>query len=160
MSELQGALEGKDRRFAILVSRFNELITDKLLTGARACLLQHGVAETALDVIWVPGAWELPGAALHAAHSGRYAGLVAVGCVIRGETPHFDYVAGEAARGLAGVTLETGVPIGFGVLTTDTVEQALARSGGNKGNKGWEAALSALEMADLFNMLGDDNAGA
>jgi len=160
MSELQGALEGKDRRFAILVSRFNELITDKLLTGARACLLQHGVAETALDVIWVPGAWELPGAALHAAHSGRYAGLVAVGCVIRGETPHFDYVAGEAARGLAGVTVETGVPIGFGVLTTDTVEQALARSGGNKGNKGWEAALSALEMADLFNMLGDDNAGA
>src|SRR5512138_766731 len=136
MSELQGALEGKDRRFAILVSRFNELITDKLLTGARACLLQHGVAEPALDILWVPGAWELPGAALHAAHSGRYAGLVAVGCVIRGETPHFDYVAGEAARGLAAVTMETGVPIGFGVLTTDTVEQALARSGGNKGNKG------------------------
>lgn len=160
MSELQGALEGRGRRFAVLVSRFNELITDKLLTGARACLLQHGVAEAALDVVWVPGAWELPGAALHAAHSGRYAGLVAVGCVIRGETPHFDYVAGEAARGLAAVTLETGVPIGFGVLTTDTVEQALARSGGNKGNKGWEAALSALEMADLFELLGDANAGA
>ena len=160
MSQFQGALEGKDRRFAILVSRFNELITDKLLTGARACLLQHGVAEAALDIIRVPGAWELSGAALHAAHSGRYAGLVAVGCVIRGETPHFDYVAGAAARGLATVTLETGVPIGFGVLTTDNVEQALARSGGAKGNKGWEAALSALEMADLFEMLGDANAGA
>ncbi len=159
MSELQGALEGKDRRFAILVSRYNELITDKLLTGARACLLQHGVAEAAVDVIWVPGAWELPGAALHAAHGGRYAGLVAVGCVIRGETPHFDYVAGEAARGLAGVTLETGVPIGFGVLTTENVEQALARAGGKKGNKGWEAALSALEMADLFETLGEPHAG-
>lgn len=160
MSEIQGALEGKGRRFGVLVSRFNELITDKLLAGARACLLQHGVPEPDIDVLWVPGAWELPGAALHAAHSGRYAGLVACGCVIRGETPHFDYVAGEAARGLAAVTLETGIPVGFGVLTTDDVDQALARAGGRKGNKGWEAALSALEMADLFATLGDADAGS
>ncbi len=160
MSEIRGALDGAGRRFAVVVSRYNELVTERLLNGARACLLQHGVAEGDVDVIYVPGAWELPGAALLAAHGGGYAGIVALGCVIRGETPHFDYVAGEAARGLASVTMETGVPIGFGVLTTDNVEQALARSGGNKGNKGWEAALSALEMADLFAMLGDADAGA
>ncbi len=160
MSELQGALEGRGRRFVVLVSRFNELVTEKLLTGARACLLQHGVGERDLDVVWVPGAWELPGAALHAAHTGRYAGIVALGCVIRGETPHFDYVAGEAARGLAAVALETGLPVGFGVLTTENADQALARAGGNKGNKGWEAALSALEMADLFAVLGEENAGS
>lgn len=160
MSEYQGGLEGAGRRFAVVVSRFNELVTERLLTGARACLLQHGVAEGDTDVLWVPGAWELPGAALVAAHTGRYAGVVALGCVIRGETPHFDYVAGEASRGLASVVLETGVPVGFGVLTTDDADQALARAGGNKGNKGWEAALSALEMADLFAKIGDENAGA
>jgi 6,7-dimethyl-8-ribityllumazine synthase len=160
MSELQGSLEGKGRRFAVVVSRFNELVTEKLLAGARACLLQHGVGVDAVDVLWVPGAWELPAAALHAAHTGRYAGIVALGCVIRGETPHFDYVAGEAARGLATVALETGLPVGFGVLTTDNADQALARAGGHKGNKGWEAALSALELADLFAVLGEQHAGA
>ncbi len=159
MSELQGSLEGQGRRFAVVVSRFNELVTEKLLAGARACLLQHGVTEDALDVLWVPGAWELPIAALHAAHTGRYAGIVAVGCVIRGETPHFDYVAGEAARGLAAVALDPGLPVGFGVLTTDNADQALARAGGHKGNKGWEAALSVLELADLCATLGEEHAG-
>ncbi len=158
--ELQGALEGAGRRFAIVYSRYNELVTERLLNGARACLLQHGVAEADVDVLSVPGAWELPAAALHAAHTGDYAGIVALGCVIRGETPHFDYVAGEAARGLAAGVLETGVPVGFGVLTTEDPEQALARAGGAKGNKGWEAALSALEMADLFSRLGGEHAGA
>jgi len=160
VSELQGTLEGAGRRFAIVYSRYNELVTERLLNGARACLLQHGVAEAAVDVLSVPGAWELPGAALVAAHTGGYAGIVALGCVIRGETPHFDYVAGEAARGLAAVVLETGVPVGFGVLTTENPEQALARAGGAKGNKGWEAALSTLEMADLFSRLGGEHAGA
>ncbi len=159
MSELQGTLEGRGRRFAVVVSRYHELVTEKLLAGARACLLQHGVTEAGVDVVWVPGAWELPLAALHAAHTGRYAGIVAVGCVIRGETPHFDYVAGEAARGLAAVALETGLPVGFGVLTTDNADQALARAGGHKGNKGWEAALSALELADLCAALGEEHAG-
>ncbi len=160
MSEIRGALQGADRRFALVVSRYNELVTERLQNGAQACLLQHGVAEGDVDVIYVPGAWELPGAALLAAHSGRYAAVVARGCVIRGETPHFDYVAGEAARGLAGVTMETGVPVGFGLLTTEDPEQALARAGGKKGNKGWEAALVALEMADLFHKLGGAHAGA
>ncbi len=160
MSEIRGALDGAGRRFAVVVSRYNELVTERLLNGARACLLQHGVAEGDVDVIYVPGAWELPGAALLAAHGGGYAGIVALGCVIRGETPHFDYVAGEASRGLAGVTMETGVPVGFGLLTTEDPDQALARAGGKKGNKGWEAALSVLEMADLFAKLGGRHAGA
>ncbi len=160
MSELQGALEGAGRRFAIVYSRYHELVTERLLKGARACLLQHGVAQDDVDVLAVPGAWELPGVALLAARSGEYAAIVALGCVIRGETPHFDYVAGEAARGLAAVVRETGVPLGFGLLTTEDAEQALARAGGAKGNKGWEAALSALEMADLFARLGGQHAGA
>ncbi len=160
MSEIRGALEGAGRRFAVVVSRYNELVTERLLTGARACLVQHGVAEGDVDVIYVPGAWELPGAALHAVQTGGYAGIVALGCVIRGETPHFDYVAGEASRALAGVTMETGVPVGFGLLTTEDPDQALARAGGKKGNKGWEAALSVLEMADLFRKLGGAHAGA
>jgi 6,7-dimethyl-8-ribityllumazine synthase len=160
MSEIRGALEGVGRRFAIIVSRYNDLVTERLLNGARSCLLQHGVAEADVEVIAVPGAWELPGAALVAAHTGRFAGIVALGCVIRGETPHFDYVAGEAARGLASLVLETGVPVGFGLLTTEDPEQALARAGGSKGNKGWEAALSALEMADLYAQLRGGHEGA
>lgn len=160
MREIRGALNGRGRRFVILVSRFNELVTERLLTGARACLLQHGAAEDHVDVVWVPGAWELPAAALRAARTGRYSAIIALGCVIRGETPHFDYVAGEASKGLAATALETGVPVAFGVLTTDTPDQALARAGGKAGNKGWDAALSALEMADLFDRLGDERAGA
>lgn len=158
--QLQGRADGRGRRFAIVVSRFNEMVTERLLDGAHRCLLEHGVAEADLDVLSVPGAWELPAAALHAAGTGRYAGIVAVGCVIRGETPHFDYVAGEASRGLASVMLQTRVPIGFGLLTTDNADQALARAGGRHGNKGWDAALSALEMADLLATVGGSNAGA
>ncbi|HEX7049572.1 MAG TPA: 6,7-dimethyl-8-ribityllumazine synthase [Longimicrobiales bacterium] len=158
MSEIQGRLEGEGKRFALVVSRFNELVTDRLATGARACLRQHGVREDDIDVIGVPGAWELPLAARRAARSGRYAGIVALGCVIRGETPHFDYVAGEAARGLGAVAREDGVPVGFGLLTTDTPEQALARAGGKAGNKGWDAALAALEMAGLLGRLEDGGA--
>jgi len=151
--ELRGRLDAGSGRFAIVASRFNELVTERLIEGARAALLQHDVPETAIDTITVPGAWELPQAAERVARTGRYAAIIAIGCVIRGETPHFDFIAAEAARGLGAAARATGVPITFGVLTTDTAEQALARAGGAKGNKGWEAALAALEMADLFRRL-------
>jgi 6,7-dimethyl-8-ribityllumazine synthase len=138
---------------AVLVSRYNEIVTTRLLEGARQCLRETGVADARVDVIWVPGAFELPVAAETAAASGRYAALVALGCVIRGETPHFDYVAGEAARGLGNVALAHQLPIGFGVLTTETLEQAIARAGGASGNKGYEAAAAALTTADVLAQL-------
>ncbi|MDX1673184.1 MAG: 6,7-dimethyl-8-ribityllumazine synthase [Longimicrobiales bacterium] len=159
MAELEGATRGEGLRFLVIVSRFNALITEKLLEGARAALIQHGVEEDDVDVARVPGAFEIPGAAGVALRHGGYDGIVAVGCVIRGETPHFDYVAGEAARGLQALAVAHDVPVTFGVLTTDTREQALARAGGDKGNKGWEAALTALEMTGLYRSLGS-RAGA
>lgn len=149
MREFRGQVAGSGRRFAVVVSRFNANVTDRLLTGACACLEDHGVRTDDVDIYSVPGAWELPVTALHAARNG-YAAVIAIGCVIRGDTPHFDYVAGGAAQGLAQVSVETGVPVVFGVLTTDDVTQALDRAGGKAGNKGWEAALTALEMADLL----------
>lgn len=156
MPELSGSPTGAGRRFVVVVSRFNEPITSKLLDGAVEALKRHGVADDDIDVTWVPGAWELPLAARQLIASGRYDGLVAVGAVIRGETPHFDYVAGEASRGLAQVSLDSGCPIGFGVLTCDNMEQAAARAGGAHGNKGWDAAMAALEMADLVGKLTED----
>jgi 6,7-dimethyl-8-ribityllumazine synthase len=153
MTEFEGSTEGTGRRFAVLVSRFNELVTDRLLDGATACLAQHGVRPEDVDVVRVPGAFELPAAAAALIRRGGYHGLVVVGCVIRGETPHFDFVAGEASRGLQALAMAHAVGVGFGLLTTDTTEQAVARAGGAKGNKGWEAALTALEMADLFHRL-------
>lgn len=130
----------------------------KLLTGAIEALQRHGVPKDEVDVVWVPGAWELPAAARHLLATDRYDALVAVGAVIRGETPHFDYVAGESARGLARASAEYDRPIGFGVLTCDTMEQAEARAGGAHGNKGWDAALAALEMTDLFDRLDSSDA--
>lgn len=160
MNEIQGRLDGAGRRFAIVVSRYNELVTERLLEGALACLREHGVADDDVDVVRVPGAWELPQAARCIADAGRHAAIVAIGCVIRGETAHFEYVAGSATRGLTDVALDGRIPVGLGVLTTDTLEQALARAGGAGGNKGWEAALSALEMVDLFTRLEGGGAGA
>jgi 6,7-dimethyl-8-ribityllumazine synthase len=147
--DLRGQPAAGGRRFAIVASRFNELVTERLLAGARACLQNHGVASGDVDVISVPGAWELPIAAKLAADTRQYDAIIALGCVIRGDTPHFDYVAGPAAEGLARVSLAAGIPVAFGVLTTDDTAQALARAGGREGNKGWDAALTALEMADL-----------
>jgi 6,7-dimethyl-8-ribityllumazine synthase len=160
MAEFTGTPDGAGRRFAVVASRFNEHVTTKLLDGALECLVKHRVALEDIDVVRVPGAWELPSVAERLLASDRYDGIVAVGAVIRGETPHFDYVAGEAARGLAELQREFSVPIGFGLLTTDTEAQALARAGGPHGNKGFDAALSALEMADLFSRLDhvDDDA--
>ena len=156
MAEHTGTPTGKGRRFAVIASRFNEPITSKLLDGALDALKRHGAAPDDIDVVWVPGAWELPLVARRLLATDRYDALVAVGAVVRGDTPHFDYVAGEAARGLAQASAEYDRPIGFGVLTCDTMEQAEARAGGDHGNKGWDAALAALEMADLFNRLDSD----
>ncbi len=137
-------------RVAVVVSRYNELVTERLLDGARAKLTELGVDAATVDVVWVPGAFELPLAAAAAAATGRYRAIVALGCVIRGETAHFDYVAGEAARGLQSVALTYRLPLGFGVLTTETFEQAMDRAGGAAGNKGAEAAETALRMVDAL----------
>ena len=153
MAEFTGERRGTGRRFAVIASRFNEHVTTKLLDGALECLVKHRVALDDIDVVRVPGAWELPAAVERLLASERYDGVVAVGAVIRGETPHFDFVAGESARGLAVLQREFNVPVGFGLLTTDTDDQAEARAGGAHGNKGWDAALAALEMADLFDRL-------
>ncbi|MGE5091444.1 MAG: 6,7-dimethyl-8-ribityllumazine synthase [Bacillota bacterium] len=140
-------------RVAVLVSRYNELVTSRLLEGARAALRDAGVADEAVDVVWVSGAFELPAAAAAAAGTGRYACLVALGAVIRGDTPHFDYVAGEATRGLGDVAVRHALPVGFGVLTVDTMQQATDRAGGAAGNKGYEATEAALATADVIAQL-------
>ena len=141
------------RRVAVVVSRFNESVTTRLLEGARDALRRHSLPDSHVDVVWVPGAFELPVAAEAAAASERYDVIVALGCVIRGETTHFEYVAGEAARGLGNVALAHRIAVGFGVLTTETLEQALARAGGAAGNKGFDAAEAALQTADALDQL-------
>jgi len=150
-------LTGAGRRFGIVASRFNSRIGDHLVAGAVDCLKRHGVAAADIHLVSVPGAWEIPQALeeLAAAGEGRgkIDGLVAIGVVIRGETPHFDYLCAQATRGIAGVAERHRVPVGYGLLTCDTSEQAAERAGGKAGNKGWEAALAALEMADLFTRL-------
>ncbi len=152
---LEGTLDGKGVRVALIVSRFNDVITRRLLAGAANCLERHGCATQDQTVVRVPGAWELPQAAQKLAEQGKFDAIIALGAVIRGETPHFDVLAHQMARGLADVALHAGLPLIFGVLTTDTVEQALARSGSESGNRGWEAGLSALEMVSLFRAIGD-----
>lgn len=151
--QTQGALTGTGRRFAIVASQFNSRIVDLLVAGAADCLRRHGVEAGDIHVVRVPGAWEIPQAAEVLAETGGIDALVAVGVVIRGETPHFDYICAECSRGLGRVAERHRLPVGFGVLTTDTSEQAQERAGGKAGNKGWEAALAALEMADLFARL-------
>lgn len=150
MIEHSGKLQAGDGRFGIVVARFNETITRQLLAGARDCLVRHGVDGDRIEAVWVPGAWEIPVAARAMARSGRFAAVITLGAVIRGATPHFDYVAGGVASGVGSVALETGVPVIFGVLTTDTIEQAVERSGTKAGNKGWDSALAALEMVDVL----------
>jgi 6,7-dimethyl-8-ribityllumazine synthase len=153
MAEFSGTPSGRGRRFAVLASRFNEVITQRLVDGALDALVKHGAVFEDVDLVWVPGAWELPAAARRVLVTERYDAIVAVGAVIRGETPHFAYVAGEASRGLADASAEFDTPIGFGLLTCDNMAQAEARAGGEHGNKGWDAALAALEMVDLFTQL-------
>ncbi|MEO5362135.1 MAG: 6,7-dimethyl-8-ribityllumazine synthase [Magnetococcus sp. DMHC-8] len=150
---LEGLLDASGGRFAIIVSRFNSFITERLHEGALDCLLRHGATRADITLIRVPGAFEIPLAAQKAAQSGRFDAILCLGAVIRGATPHFDYVAGEVTKGVAQVSLASGLPIGFGVLTTDTVEQAIDRAGTKAGNKGWETAMSALEMVNLLRQL-------
>jgi 6,7-dimethyl-8-ribityllumazine synthase len=159
MAEFTGVASGAGRRVAVAASRFNHEITEHLVDGALDALVQHGLSVDDVDVVWVPGAWELPPIVRRLLATDRYSAIVALGAVIRGETPHFDFVAGEAARGLAAASAEYDVPVGFGLLTCDTLEQAAARAGGPHGNKGWDAALAALEMADLFDRLDAANEG-
>ena len=159
MAEFSGTPTGEGRRFAVVASRFNEAIVQKLVDGAMDALVRHGARSDDVDLIWVPGAWELPFAARRLLASERYDALVALGAVIRGDTPHFDYVAGEASRGLARAGAEFELPIAFGVLTCDDMAQAEARAGGEHGNKGWDAALAAMEMADLFDRLDASDEG-
>lgn len=158
MAEFHGLPSGAGRRVAVLASRFNEPIVKKLVDGALEALVKYGVLYEDIDVVWVPGAWELPITARWLLASERYDGIVAVGAVIRGETAHFDYIAGEASRGLANVSIDSETPIGFGVLTCDTDEQAEARAGGDHGNKGFDAAVAVLEMVDLLTRLDPDDA--
>jgi len=150
---INGDLVARDLRFAIVASRFNEYIVDSLIRGAVDALLRHGAAEKQIEVIRVPGAFDLPFVARKVAASKRYDAVVALGAVIRGATPHFDYVAGQCAAGLARAADETGVPVAFGVLTTETIEQAIERAGTKAGNKGADAALCALELANLLKRL-------
>ena len=149
MKTFEGTFDAAGLRFAIVVSRFNEVVTRQLLEGARDCLRRHAADDEHLVVAWVPGAWEIPLVAQRLARSGRFDAVICLGAVIRGATAHFDYVAGQAAAGVARASLETDVPFTFGILTTDTVDQALERAGLKAGNKGFDAALAALEMANL-----------
>lgn len=149
----RGSVDAAGLRIAVLASRFNADITDRLLEGALSCLREHGAAEHDVDVYRVPGAWELPQAAAKVVALGRHDALIALGCVIRGETPHFRYVCEEANRGLGEVARSSSAPLVFGVLTTDTHEQALARSGPGPSNKGWEVAIAALQMVELYRGL-------
>ena len=151
----QGELIAKELKFAIVVSRFNEFISRRLLEGAEDTLIRHGASDEDIEVLWVPGSFEIPLAALKLASSKKFDAVICLGAVIRGDTPHFEYVAGEAARGVGQVNLTTGVPTIFGVLTADTLEQAIERAGSKAGNRGAEAARSAIEMA---NLLGGSNA--
>jgi 6,7-dimethyl-8-ribityllumazine synthase len=149
----EGVLRGEGLRFAVVISRFNEFISSKLLSGAWDCLTRHGVDAADVDVAWVPGAMEIPLIAKRLAATKKYDAVICLGAVIRGSTPHFDYVAAEVAKGVAAVQLSEGVPVIFGVLTTDSIEQAVERAGTKSGNKGWDAAVSALEMGNLVRRL-------
>ena len=156
--EFQGDLSGRGLRIAVVVARFNELITSQLLAGARDGLRRHGVDDDAVDVAWVPGSLEIPVAAQALARRGEYDAVICLGAVIRGATAHFDYVAAGVAQGVGRVALELDVPTVFGVLTTDTIEQALERAGTKQGNKGWDAALTAIEMANVLRAIRHDSA--
>ena len=150
---IQGDLSAKGLKFGIVASRFNDFITARLLDGAVDALVRHGASDNDIEVVRVPGAYEIPLVAREMARSKKYGAVICLGAVIRGATPHFDYVAAEVSKGIATVGLETEVPITFGVLTTDNIEQAIERAGTKSGNKGWDAALSAIEMANLMKQL-------
>ncbi|GMT47799.1 MAG: 6,7-dimethyl-8-ribityllumazine synthase [bacterium] len=153
MNIYEGELNGKGLKFCIITSRFNDFITGKLTEGAIDALKRHGTSEKDIDLVRVPGAFELPLIVRKLAQKGTYNAIIALGAIIRGSTPHFDYVAAEASKGIAVAGMETGVPVSFGVITSDTIEQAIERAGSKAGNKGWDAAMTALEMANLMKKI-------
>jgi 6,7-dimethyl-8-ribityllumazine synthase len=151
---LEGKIDAKGLKFGLVVSRFNDFINDRLLGGALDALTRNGADEKNLSIVKVPGAFEIPLAAKKMANSGMYDAVICLGCVIRGATPHFEYISAEVAKGISRVSLESGVPVSFGVITADNLEQAIERAGTKAGNKGWDAALSAIEMINLFRTMG------
>jgi 6,7-dimethyl-8-ribityllumazine synthase len=153
MKTFEGELQAKGLKFAIIVSRFNDFISSKLLDGAVDALIRHGASDQNIDIIKVPGAYEIPLAAKKVASKKKHDAVICLGAIIRGATPHFDYVAAEASKGIAQASLDSGIPIAFGVLTTDTIEQAIERAGTKSGNKGWDCAMVAIEMAQLFKKI-------
>ncbi len=155
MSKLfEGVLLGKGLKFGVVVSRFNDFITKKLLEGAQDALLRHGVNEEDIDIAWVPGAFEIPLAAKNLAQTKRYDAVICLGAVVRGATPHFEYIAAEVTKGIAKIGLETGLPVSYGIITADTLEQAIERAGTKAGNRGFDAAVDAIEMANLLKSIG------
>ncbi len=154
MSKFEGMLLGKGLKFGVVVSRFNEFISKKLLDGAQDALLRHGVSEGDIDIAWVPGSFEIPLVAQKLAQTKRYDAIICLGVVIRGATPHFEYIAAEVTKGIAKVGLETGLPVSYGIITADTLEQAIERAGTKAGNKGFDAAVDAIEMANLLKNIG------
>jgi 6,7-dimethyl-8-ribityllumazine synthase len=156
---IEGQLLGQGLKFGIVAARFNEFITSKLISGAEDALLRHGVAQENIDIIWTPGAFEIPLVAQKAALSKKYDAVICLGAVIRGATPHFEYVSAEVSKGIAQVALATGVPVSFGVLTTDSIEQAIERAGTKSGNKGFDAAMAAIETANLLKQFPNSECG-
>ena len=153
IKKIEGMLESKNKKYVLLVSRFNEFISNKLVDGAIDCLIRHGADEKDISIVWVPGAFEIPMTAAKLANSEKNHAIICLGAVIRGDTPHFDFVANEAAKGIAQVSISTGKPVIFGIITADSIEQAIERAGTKAGNKGWDAALSAIEMTNLLPKL-------
>jgi len=153
MGVIEGEVTGKGLKFCIVASRFNDFLTARLVEGALDALKRHGASEDNIDVIRVPGAFEIPMVVKRVAKKGKYNAVIALGTIIRGATPHFDYVAAEASKGVALASMETEVPVAFGVITSDTIEQAIERSGSKAGNKGWDAAMTAMEMANLMKKI-------
>ncbi|MBM4136363.1 MAG: 6,7-dimethyl-8-ribityllumazine synthase [Nitrospira sp.] len=153
MKIIEGELQAKGLKFGIVMSRFNDFITSKLLDGAVDALLRHGAKEEDIDIVRVPGSFEIPMVAKRMALKGTYNAIICLGTIIRGATPHFEYIAAEASKGIASVSIETGLPVAFGIITSDTIEQAVERAGTKSGNKGWDAAITAIEMAQLLKKL-------
>jgi 6,7-dimethyl-8-ribityllumazine synthase len=151
VNNFEGKLDGSGLKIAIAISRFNGIVTDRLLAGAKDALIRHGVEENDIDVYWCPGAFELPSVAGKLCSARRHDAIICLGAVIRGETPHFDYVAGESAKGIGQLSISSEIPVIYGILTTDSMEQAIDRAGGKIGNRGFDAAIAAIEMARLFN---------
>ena len=153
IKKIEGMLDARNKNYVLVVGRFNEFISNKLVDGAIDCLVRHGAEEKNISIVWVPGAFEIPVAAAKLGKSNKYHAIICLGAVIRGETPHFDFVANAAAKGIAQVSISTGKPVIYGILTTDSIEQAIERAGTKAGNKGWDAALSAIEMTNLLPKL-------